>query len=132
MALLNHEFIALPSGENTVRISKCFQTCRKSLFSELRIQTFCQISFLTDSGTIPIFHSEATFRDCAWLSMKHFEILTVFSPYRSATNLCLKSAENRQFFIFRKSNPKLTSYFKMSKKTHSWPNLSSFEVLVRF
>ena len=44
---------------------------------------------------------------------------TVFSPYGSAMNLAFKSAENCQFFIFRKNKPKTVSYFKMSKKTHS-------------
>ena len=57
---------------------------------------------------------------------------TAFFSLQSSVNPlgnCLsKRVKNCQFFIFRKNKPKLTSYFKMSKKTHSWPNLSSFEV----
>ena len=45
-------------------------------------------------------------------------------------NFGFKSAKNCQFFIFRKNRLKLTSYFKMSEKTHFWPNVRSFEVLV--
>ena len=65
--------------------------------------------------------------DCLWRLTEDFGVWTLFSPYGSAMNLCLKSAENCQFFIFRKNKPKLASYFKMSKKTHFWPNLSSFD-----
>ena len=65
--------------------------------------------------------------DCLQRHIADFGVLAVFWPYGSATNFGFKSAENCQFFIFRKNKPKLTSYFKMSKKTHSWPDLSSFE-----
>ena len=66
--------------------------------------------------------------DCIQRLIEDFEVFTVFSPYGSTTNLCLKSVENHQFFIFRKNGPKLASYFFLSKKTNFWRNLSSSEV----
>ena len=66
--------------------------------------------------------------DCIQRLIEDFEVFTVFSPYGSTTNLCLKSVENHQFFIFRKNGPKLATYFFLSKKTNFWRNLSSSEV----
>ena len=45
-------------------------------------------------------------------------------------NFGITSDENCKFFIFWKNRLKRTSYFKMSEKTHFWPNVRSFEVLV--
>ena len=65
--------------------------------------------------------------DCPQRLSEDFGVWTLVSPYGSTLNLCFESAENCQFFMFRKNKPKLASYFKMSKQTHSWPNLGLFD-----
>ena len=84
---------------------------KNDLFWKIRISTFWKISH----DRLPI----APYRG-------FWRLDSIFALWK-CMNFAFKSAENCQFFIFRKNIPNLASYFKMSKKTHFWPNLSSFD-----
>ena len=74
--------------------------------------------------------------DCGYFRMDFWEersggnaALAAFFGLQSSinplVNFISKCVENSQFFIFRKSNSKTLSYFKMSEKTRLEPILSS-------